>query len=297
MNRSLQDRLLDRAWVLARTFSRVRQNEILSNAPVAEASSISASMDWPKACAAYAGGVWEARKFRRRSPVMQVVETLGLTDGRHFATYILDKYPGLATHEQILLNSRWGDPLEAPGQFTGWPWRCSPTSLRYLAHAVWLKSSGLVPHGGKIVEVGGGFGGLAAMNAVVSAAQTHIVDLTPVVACALKMMKEIRLGSHALHTPPCGGYTFVSNYAFTELSPEVQDACFEQWIRPSRSGMLISNASHFHQQTGNQQITERLLACDMEASCMYDHPLLGPSDQACGNALITWQRQDWKAGS
>jgi hypothetical protein len=83
----------------------------------------------------------------------------------------------------------------------------------------------------------------------------------------------------------------ISNYAFTELSTAWQDRMLKEFIAGSRHGMILSNARVFSQQIGgrsNEQLLAALAEHGIEATCHADHPLLSPSDRACGSALIRW---------
>jgi hypothetical protein len=83
----------------------------------------------------------------------------------------------------------------------------------------------------------------------------------------------------------------ISNYAFTELSTALQDRMLKEFIAGSRHGMILSNARVFSQKIGsrsNEEILAALAQHGVKATCHTDHPLLSPSDRACGSALIRW---------
>jgi hypothetical protein len=221
---------------------------------------------------------------------MEVVETLGPCEGRHHARLI--RAAGHAEwleRADFLALASWGDPLLWPGILLSTPCAMAPTSLRYLSHALWLRDEGLVVEKAHIAEIGVGYGGLVAMNALVSQASTTLVDLPIVERAAMKMLAENELAhAAAAHTSfDC----VISNYAFTELSIALQDRMLSGFIAGSRHGMILSNARVFSQHIGgrsNEELVAALAQHDIQASCHTEHPLLSPSDRAFGNVLILW---------
>lgn len=295
MKRPWRDRLLDRLW------SEIGQRKELDTAPPATHSddsggtSVSGTMDWPLACAALVEGTWTRTDFRRRRAVRQVVETLAPSDARRFARWIRETRPNLLRDPRIRRANDWGDPLMAPSWVLGTTDAWSPTSLRYLAHALWLEESGRLPRSGTVVEIGVGFGGLAAMNAVVSDASTVLVDLPPVERAAALQMRELGLADHVLpRRLPDDEFCLVSNYAFTELTKELQDQYIDEFARHAASGVIVSNASVFSQHIGGRSDDE-LIAClrdaGIDASLATDAPILGPSDAMFRNTVISWRRE------
>ena len=291
--RPITDRLQDRLW----TIRALRKAVDIPSAPgnVSLAGSISGEMAWPLACTALADGVITSAGFRSLRAVMEVVETLGPCDGRHHARLI--RAAGLAewlAHPEVLALASWGNPLKWPAVLLGTPHPMAPTSLRYLSHALWLRDEGMIGEKAYVAEIGVGYGGLVAMNALVSQARTSIVDLPDVQRAAMTMLAENSL-AHAASPAAAESYPafdcVISNYAFTELSTAWQDRMLKEFIAGSRHGMILSNARVFSQQIGgrsNEQLLAALAEHGIEATCHADHPLLSPSDRACGSALIRW---------
>ena len=290
--RPMTDRLQDRLWSI---YSRRRGMET-SAIVAAEAAqgSISGPMAWPRACAAFANGQIDSKHFRRLRAVLEVVETLAPCDGRHHAREI--RKAGHASwfdHPEIRRAAAWGDPLVWPGFMLETPQAFAPTSLRYLSHALWLNTQGFIGSKSKVIEIGVGYGGLAAMNAIVSGVNTELVDLPDVSRAAIKMLDEIGMGSATRATvqPDVPADCVISNYAFTELSGELQDAMIERHIARSRHGMIASNASLFARQIGgrtDKEVIAELRSHGLSATAHSSHPLLSASDQACGCVMIIW---------
>ena len=197
--------------------------------------------------------------------------------------------------EQVHGTDAWGNPIKWPGLLLGCPHAFSPTTLRYVATGLWLAQNGFVEPGSTVVELGVGFGGLAAVNALVSQAQTHLVDLPPVERLALKMLGEIGLPTAARRADVADlpkEFCFVSNYAFTELSREAQDIYCRDFIRFARRGVIVSNAAVFSAGVGGRsdaELLEMLHQAGIPAQITNNNNLLGPADAYCDVALITWQ--------
>ncbi len=292
MTRSLTDRIMDKLWTLASQGLEATDPPPGPSEMQTEASSVSATTDWPLACAALANGAWSSRNFRRRHAVRRIVETLAPSDARQFARWLRQHRPALLDDDRVRRVGDWGDPIKAPGWLLGCRHAWSPSSLRYLAHAVWLGDSGHISENGHIVEVGVGFGGLAAMLAVVSGAITRMADLPEVERAATLQMSELGLGGHVATRPRLpDDFTFVSNYAFTELTGAQQDRYIEEFARHAPRGVIISNAGVFARSIGGRnddELVARLKASGIDARIIPDAPVLGPSDMICGNRLICW---------
>ena len=294
MKRPLADRIHDRLWSLVTEKIEIRKSPPSSSVLPGD-NSISGTMDWPLACSALVSGAWTTRNFRNTHAVRQVVETLGPVDGKHFAEWIKAHAPEYLTDRNVAAVDTWGDPIRWPGCLLGTPRAFSPTTLRYLAHALWLKQKGYVKEGGTIIEIGVGYGGLAAMNALVSKATTIMVDLDPVTKTAMQCMKDLGLGEYATtdyRKATEGKACFVSNYAFTELSRELQDAYASEWIQNTECGVILSNAAvfsdHMHSRN-NKEIIEMLGTHGIEARVETRDHILCKSDHQHGNALVIWK--------
>lgn len=294
MKRPLIDRIHDRLWTITGDWLDIKRPLPSVECIAADDGSISGTMDWPRACAALASGAWTSKNFRRIHAVRQVVETLGPVDGRHFARWIRDNAPGYLTDKRVAAIDAWGDPIRWPAACLGTPRAFSPTTLRFLAHALWLKKEGFVKEGGTVIEIGVGFGGLAAMNAIVSNATTIMIDLPPVAKAAMLQMRELGLGDFASNDQSkftAGDVCFISNYAFTELSRDMQDAYADQFIRHTVRGVILSNAAffaHHMRSRNNNQIIELLSKHGIHAKAESESSILCTSDRHHGNVIVGW---------
>lgn len=145
-----------------------------------------------------------------------------------------------------------------------------------------------------MIEIGVGFGGLAAMNAIVSNATTIMIDLPPVAQAAMLQLNELGLGKFASidHAKAAAGdVCFISNYAFTELSRDMQDTYADKFIRHADRGVILSNAAVFagHMQSrDNAQIVELLAKHGIVAYEDKISNILCPSDRQHGNVIVGW---------
>lgn len=297
MSRMLTERVLDRLWREAGQ----RLGKDLHCADLAHEEdgreSISGNMPWARVCASYAHGSIESRQFRRLKAVRSVVETVGITEARHYAARIREWAAGWLDHPQVRAIDDWGDPIRCPAILLGTSRAFSPTTLRYLATALWLKRSGKLPPNSEILEIGVGFGGLAAMNALVSGSTTVLVDLPQVEQAAVRMMHELGMGEHVVRSTSLGNtdtvQLLVSNYAFSELSSSLQDDYLRDHLTRARHGAMVSNAAVFSDRIGGRTDEEivRWLNEGGIPALMEDaetQELLTQVDTLCGVHLIHW---------
>lgn len=232
--------------------------------------------------------------FRRTSAVRDIVETVGPVDGRFYAARIREWGAAWLANPSIMEMDSWGDPIRWPGWLLGTPRAFSPTTLRYLATALWLNRQGYLEKGAEIIEIGVGFGGLAAMNALVSGVVTTMVDLPQVEQLAMRMLNEIGLGGHGRlsheRTRPTVPLV-ISNYAFTELNSTIQEQYFGKYLKPAVHGIIISNAGVFASAIRGHPDADLLAwfrAEGLQARIETTNELLGPGDQLCGVSMIRW---------
>ena len=294
MKRRLLDRVHDRAWrVVGECLSgRPQPSAALKSGGVA--SSISSELPWADVCGSFANGGLASDGFRRCSAVRDIVETVGPVDGRFYAGRIRDWGPEWLTNPVIARIDTWGGPIRWPGWLLGTPRAFSPTTLRYLATALWLKRNGYLSEGSEVIEIGVGFGGLAAMNAAISGAVTTVVDLPQVEMSALRMLNETGLGRHGRLSGEWNGSSVplvISNYAVTELNATIQEHYFETYLKHAAHGIIISNSGVFASTIGGRtddELIARFRAGGLDAGMETANDLLGPCDYLCGVGMIRW---------
>lgn len=259
-----------------------------------ESLSVSGQMPWVGISNSYANGIVSSHNFRRAFAVRSVVETVGPVAGRFYAKLIREWGEHWLSDASVLRIDDWGNPLRWPGILLGTGRAFSPTTLRYLATALWLERTGRVSTGSEIVEIGVGFGGLAAMNALVSQAVTTMVDLPEVEGAALRMLGENKLCDYGITSAGREGlqsHLLISNYAFTELNEDLQERYFETCLRHAEHGVIISNAGIFSagiQGRDDSRLLAWLRDGGLDAKIESNNELLSPCDYACNNKLIYW---------
>ena len=292
MPRPLTDRILDRLW--REVGQRLAREAAVLPETKEDGASISGDMPWAKVCSGLADGTLDSRRFRRLRAVKNVVETVGLSDARFYAGRIRDWGAEWLENPAVATVDDWGDPIRCPRLLLGTSRPFSPTTLRYLATALWLKRSGKLAEGSHIVEIGVGFGGLAAMNALVSKSRTHLVDLPQVEQAALRMMEETGLQDHGMtggDAMPAPIPLVISNYAFTELNTALQDAYLDKHLKHARHGMIVSNAGVFSRTIGgrtDEELVAWLRNAGIPAAIESENELLSPTDRLGAVSIIHW---------
>lgn len=294
MKRSLIDRIHDRSWrevgKLLSSRHKIVAAAKTNQAPV----SVSEGMPWASLCSEYADGTRDSTGFRRHSAVRDVVETVGPVDGRFYAQKIREWGPEWLTNEAVMEIDRWGNPIRWPKWLLGTPNSFSPTTLRYLATALWLKRKGYLGPKSNILEIGVGFAGLAAMNALVSGAVTTLVDLPQVEAAAARMLTENGLAaqyqlSRTVRDSPMD--LVISNYAFSELNAATQNEYFDKYIKHAAHCVIISNAVVFAESIQgrcDQELVAWFNAEGLPAKIESANELLCPGDHFYGVRMIHW---------
>lgn len=156
MRRTIRARVIDRLWTSMCVRRQGGGVEAAGSLPASCDGSVSGTMGWPAACQALASGEIAAGGFRRMKAVREVVETLAPSDGRHFAEWIRRHDGCWLDDERVVGADDWGDPIKAWHWILGTRRAFSPTTLRYFAHAIWLRDCGYVRPGGVVVERTGG---------------------------------------------------------------------------------------------------------------------------------------------
>ncbi len=271
-----------------------RSDEVNTESEGSGGTSISGDMSWTKACSALVAGSIRSHNYRRLLAVKQVVETVGVSDAQFYAKRIKQWGPEWLKDRKVAEIDDWGNPMRCPRLLLGTSRAFSPTTLRYLATALWLKRSGKLPEGAQIVEIGVGFGGLAAMNALVSGAITTLVDLPQVEQAASRMFADTGLSNHAESSDTFHNSVIpfvISNYAFTELNRDLQDAYLESYLKHSEHGMILSNAGVFADTIGGRsddELVTWLQNAGIPAVIESENELLTSIDALCGVRLIHW---------
>jgi hypothetical protein len=294
MKRGLIDRIQDRIWWEAGRRMACQTDESIARREGSGDASVSGNMAWTKLCSALVDGSLPSHNFRRLVDVKHVVETVGISDARFYAMRIKQWGPEFLDDRKVAEIDNWGNPMRCPRLLLGTSRAFSPTTLRYLATALWLKRNDKLPEGARIVEIGVGFGGLVAMNALVSGATTTLVDLPQVEQAAARMLTDTGLAAFAEPSEPFDPTSIqlaISNYAFTELNKDLQEAYLEKYLRHAEHGLILSNAGVFADMIGgrsDEELVAWLRSTGIPATIERENELLSSIDALCGVRLIHW---------
>jgi len=136
--------------------------------------------------------------------------------------------------------------------------KISPSTLRYISNA--LDISHFVGEGeiNKIVEIGGGYGGLCkTISCFCDFDEYHIYDIEPASKLQKKYLSNFDVGNKVFtHSTPEkieNVDLVISNYAYSELNLELQNAYYENVIVNSKRVYMILNKG----QVSRQVLLER----------------------------------------
>ncbi len=180
-------------------------------------------------------------KFRSCRQYQEILEHVDFNLGKKYLGLAIEN--GFSIQEvKILVDEDFG----APPRFSyGGIGRVSPTQLRYAKVLSEIEMLFGKLDGVNIVEIGVGYGGQAAQILLRHNVNSYLlVDLAPVVDLATKYInKRIKIDSDILskNIPYSQIDLLISNYAFSELSREIQEEYFEKYILNSKCGYVIFN--------------------------------------------------------
>ena len=158
-------------------------------------------------------------------------------------------------NEYLLLNDSYGSPVKKNFIYNNTPIVCSPTSLRYILHALlilkYLKHTDLK----KIVEVGCGYGGLfLAIDhfSKILNIQIHnyyfidLPEITKLIEKYLLIHKQKININYSIHSSCNYGEDiddnnlfFISNYCFTEIDAEHRIKYIDSLFPKIKNGFII----------------------------------------------------------
>lgn len=185
--------------------------------------------------------------FKRHPDYQEILEHVTEEYGRKYLDLIARDDPDLlAKIEAFKANDLLGSPLLARYPETG---EVSPSTLRYVRVAAELRRLFGPSPGGKVAEIGIGYGGQALVNDKLFAfCEVHLFDLPPVLELASRCLEaHVLAGSYRMTTlnQHAGDQRYdlvISNYAFSELPSELQLAYVRKVLVRSQRGYLTMNS-------------------------------------------------------
>lgn len=185
------------------------------------------------------------QNFRLSRFCTQIVDTCWASLGEDFLSCVCSDHPNLLPYlEEFRKNDSVGNPGTA--FYPGYGSFC-PTTLRYALVAGHLQRHFGSLEGKKIVEIGGGYGGLCRiLHALYPIQEYIIVDVPAVAELARKYLAAFSITSVKFITPDqltaeIPSDLLISNYAFSERSEESKINYITKLLNHSKSGYMICN--------------------------------------------------------
>lgn len=185
-------------------------------------------------------------KFRREAGVREIVEGVPDVVGRGYHAKLCTQlgHDALGVEwERITKNDKVGDPVLVELAPHG---RAASTTMRYAWNVVDMQRHGVKLDGAHIIEVGGGYGGLCRMICEYhDPASYTIVDLPEALDLARRYLAQFNIEPNLESCYDYAEYdidTFISNYALTELSRDVQHEYVNKLMKRAKSGYVTYNS-------------------------------------------------------
>ena len=182
-----------------------------------------------------------------------VLEHVSTQQGRYYFSMIEQMTDSLYENlESFKENDNYGQPTLS--NFTGIG-NISPTTLRYIKNTFEIDSLVKGDTVSRIVEVGGGYGGLCKTLSVVCDFDEYVlIDLPEVVKLQDRYLSNFPDLYKKCVFVPCTEIKeiqdvdlFISNYALSECADEIQEMYFKKLISNSKFAYIVYNVVGFKQ--------------------------------------------------
>jgi hypothetical protein len=230
--------------LLKATAEKILQKAYLMAIPRRLTTSLSDDQAYPQVCQGASNDYRLFNQFRRNPVYNRILEHAKESMGHEYLRRINELDPELYRElDRFKPNDAYGNPrmFDYP---TG---RFSPTTLRYVKVLADLRTLFGRLDGLRICEIGVGYGGQCrVIDAFLRPASYCLVDIKPALNLAQRYLDNYVIGSpltyRTLNELEAAPYDLViSNYAFTELTRQVQDAYLERVILRSSRGYITYN--------------------------------------------------------
>lgn len=186
------------------------------------------------------------RSFRRAPGVREIVEGVPDVVGQGYFAKLVDEL-SLDTLTMMWERATKNDLVGEPQLVQLRPDKvASSTTMRYLWNVVDMERHGVTLDDVDVVEVGGGYGGLCRMIHEFHKPRSYtIIDLPEALALADRYLKCYGINARMV---PCDAYahepidTFISNYALTELTKDVQEEYIQKLMCNAKHGYVTYNS-------------------------------------------------------
>lgn len=187
-------------------------------------------------------------QFRRLAGLREIVEGVPDVVGRGYHAKLCAQlgHDDLGSEwARITKNDSVGNPTLVELAPHG---HAASTTMRYAWNVADMDRHGVVLDDADIVEVGGGYGGLCRMIHEYHKPRSYtIVDLPEACALAMRYLKEFDIrpffkSASGFSTRELKAQTFISNYALTELTKDVQDGYIKGLMDCAPYGYVTYNS-------------------------------------------------------
>jgi len=184
------------------------------------------------------------KSFKRDSRYTAILEHVPYEQGRNYVESIQQYEIDKELIESFKENDKIGgaNVIEYDNPFG----MISPSTLRYIQNA--LDISYFYGEGdlNKIVEIGGGYGGLCkTINCLCDFGQYHIYDMEPASRLQEKYLSNFKIDGEVIHHSEPEELKdidlLISNYAYSELGEKLQDLYYNNVIVNSKKVYMILN--------------------------------------------------------
>ena len=233
---------------------------------------------------------FQFKRFRRKYDYREILEHVDFELGQEYFFRIKELDPQFKTAQKSFNRN---DSVGSPRSYR-YPHfeKISPTTLRYIAVALDIEKEIDIKHTHKIVEIGAGYGGQAAiLSRFIPNFKYFIYDLPLVQKLIGKYLSSLGMQNftHMSLADPKEENEFdlvISNYAFSELPRNLQNEYLEKVLLKSKNGYLIMNSGRGNS-TGRssgklslKELSERIPGLLVKEEI----PLTGPD-----NYVIYWR--------
>ena len=247
-------------------------------------TSISDENFYLKICELAASNQEVFSNFRRCHEYRLILEHVTKKFGKKYLLIALRNESALEYYRRIKVQNDLGNPVMLKFKGIG---HSSPTTLRYLKVLIQILEIFGKLDDKIICEIGGGFGGQAHAIAVNQSVKSYILyDLPPVLELNKKFLGAIGTLDRfefidGRDPTERSSDLLISNYAFSELTRDVQLMYLERVVLKARSGYITWNELSYRELGGLS--VEELLSKIPDSFLIPEDPLTYPN-----NVIIVW---------
>ena len=247
-------------------------------------TSISDSTAYVRVCELAVANPLIFSKFRRCLEYRLILEHVTVRFGKKYLKIALQNSMALDFFAQIKLQNNVGNPVTFHFKTIG---RTSPTSIRYLKVLCQLIELFGPLDDMRISEIGVGFGGQAhAIVANQNLKSYTLYDLPPVLDLTKKFLKNLADISNlkfidGRNPEPTKSNLVISNYAFSELTRELQTMYLDKVISNAEMGYITWNELSYKELDGYS--VSEILSLIPSSKILPEVPLTYPN-----NVIIVW---------